>query len=55
MKKIFEICRPNKQPFVVFSKNSWSGLIGLVECIPEPEAYIKPMSWWEFIRYIIKR
>lgn len=55
MIKFFKICRPNKQPFIVFSKNSWSGLIGLVECIPEPEAYIVPMSWWKFLMYIAKR
>lgn len=55
MNRFFKIVRPNKQPFIVFSKNGWSGLIGLVEHIPESEAYIAPMSWWEFIMYSIKR
>lgn len=54
MKKFFKIGRPNKQPFVVFSKNGWSGLIGLIECIPEPETYIQPLSWREFIIYILR-
>ena len=55
MTKFFKIERPNKEPVVIFSKNSWSGLVGLIEHIPDPDAYIVPMSWWKFIMYIIKR
>lgn len=55
-RRFFEISSPGKDPILVYSKSGWLGLITLADKVCEPKTtFIKPITLWKFIKYIIKR
>ena len=56
MFKAFEIILPNKKSFVIISHRSYSGLIGFVEYVSDPDnTYIRLLSFWEFVKFIFRK
>lgn len=54
--RFFKIEFPDGTFIVIESKNGYVGLIDVVDAIKDKEnTYIVPISWFEFVKHIIKQ
>lgn len=54
---IFKVEPPNTKPLIIFSVNSWSGLINVIgKQTPNPDkTIIKPISFWQLFKFLIEQ
>lgn len=52
--RFFKIKFPDGKSMVMESKNGWAGLIDIANAVKDKDnTYIVPISWLEFVKYII--